>query len=142
MTTTHSSQENGQVIELRPQKNVCGRVLQSCCHDPKTGFFRDGFCKTMPNDHGSHVACVVVTEEFLKFSQERGNDLSTPRPQWAFPGLVPGDRWCLCALRWVEAYEAGVAPQINLEATHQKMLDYIPLEILEKFHIPSPHEIH
>ncbi len=113
-------------------RNVYGRPLKDCCQDPKTGFYRDGFCRTDDHDHGRHVVCAIVTEEFLKFTLARGNDLITPHPQWAFPGLKAGDRWCLCALRWREAAEAGVAPLVDLEATHEKALRMIPLEILER----------
>jgi uncharacterized protein (DUF2237 family) len=90
-----------------------------------TGFYRDGHCRTGPMDRGRHVVCAVMTAEFLDFTRSRGNDLSTPRPQWQFPGLVPGDRWCLRALRWREAFEAGVAPPVVLESTHQKALEYV-----------------
>lgn len=96
-----------------------------------TGFFRDGCCKTGPNDTGSHTVCAVMTAEFLAFTQAQGNDLSTPRPEYRFPGLKPGDRWCLCAIRWREADEAGVAPRVVLEATHAKALDVIDREALE-----------
>ncbi len=112
-------------------KNVLGTPLKSCCDSPKTGFFRDGFCRTGPQDHGTHIACAVLTEEFLEFTKARGNDLSTPRPEWNFPGLVPGDKWCLCALRWTEAFAAGVAPALDLEATHEKMLEFATLEDLK-----------
>lgn len=112
-------------------KNILGEPLQPCCADPMTGFFRDGFCRTHQKDHGSHVVCAVMTEAFLAFTLKRGNDLSTPRLAYQFPGLKPGDRWCLCALRWREAYEAGVAPPIMPGATHEKALDYIPKSVLE-----------
>ncbi|NBT57601.1 DUF2237 domain-containing protein [bacterium] len=111
-------------------KNVLGTELLSCCTHPPTGYFRDGFCRTDEKDWGRHVVCAVMTQEFLDFSLSRGNDLITPRPESLFPGLKPGDRWCLCALRWREAYEAGVAPTVNLESTHQKALELIPLEAL------------
>jgi uncharacterized protein (DUF2237 family) len=114
-------------------KNVLGRALEKCCDSPKTGFYRNGFCHTGPADHGTHVACAVVTKEFLEFTRSRGNDLSTPRPEYGFPGLVPGNRWCLCGSRWQEAHRAGVAPKLDLEATHERMLEFVDRETLEKF---------
>lgn len=111
--------------------NVLGAELQACSFDPLTGFYRDGCCRTDANDRGSHVICARVTADFLAFSMTRGNDLITPRPEYRFAGLKPGDRWCLCALRWKEALEAGVAPPVHLEATHQKALDYVSLEDLK-----------
>ncbi|TMP24610.1 DUF2237 domain-containing protein [Pseudoalteromonas rubra] len=112
-------------------KNVLGGELKSCCTDPLTGFLRDGFCNTNHMDVGTHVICATVTEDFLTFTKSRGNDLSTPYPAYNFPGLKPGDGWCLCALRWKEACEAGVAPPVNLEATHENALELIPLEVLK-----------
>jgi uncharacterized protein (DUF2237 family) len=114
------------------ERNVLGGVLGVCSRQPLTGFTRTGCCTTGPEDLGSHTVCAVVTAEFLAFSKSRGNDLSTPRPEWAFPGLKPGDRWCLCAARWLEAYEAGAAPKVNLQATHERALDIVPLEALEE----------
>lgn len=114
-----------------PAKNVLGTALKKCCDSPRTGFYRDGYCHTGPQDHGTHVACATVTAEFLAFTRSRGNDLVTPRPEWNFPGLKPGDKWCLCALRWKEAKAAGVAPELDLEATHEKMLEYVPLSDLK-----------
>lgn len=114
-----------------PSKNVLGTTLKKCCDSPKTGFYRDGNCHTGPQDHGTHVACATVTKEFLEFTKSRGNDLMTARPEWDFPGLKPGDKWCLCALRWLEAKRAGVAPSIDLEATHEKMLEYAPIKDLK-----------
>lgn len=114
-------------------KNVLGTPLQPCSTEPLTGFYRDGFCRTGKADSGSHVIAATLTQEFLSFTQLRGNDLSTPRPEYNFPGLKPGDSWCLCALRWKEAYMAGVAPPVNLAATHEKALEYIPLHILQEF---------
>ncbi len=114
-------------------KNVFGEPLISCSEDPLTGFYRDGCCETGPEDVGVHTVCVVLTTEFLQFSKERGNDLSTPRPQYNFAGLNPGDRWCLCASRWVEAYRADKAPLVVLEATNEKMLEYVELAQLVKF---------
>jgi uncharacterized protein (DUF2237 family) len=112
-------------------QNVLGSVLQCCCSDPKTGFYRDGYCRTGSGDSGVHTVCVVMTVEFLRFSYNRGNDLITPHPDWEFPGLKPGDRWCLCVTRWVEAFEAGVAPAVMLEATHASALEWVSLEDLQ-----------
>ena len=112
-------------------KNVLGGPLQCCCTDPMTGFFRDGHCRTHLMDHGTHVVCAVVTDAFLAFTRSRGNDLQTPRPEFGFPGLQAGDGWCLCALRWREAFEAGMAPPVRLEATHEKALQFIPLTVLQ-----------
>ena len=117
--------------------NVLGAELQDCSFDPLTGFYRDGCCRTDANDRGSHVICARVTADFLAFSMTRGNDLITPRPEYRFAGLKPGDRWCLCALRWKEALEAGVAPPVHLEATHQKALDYVSLEDLKSHALTS-----
>lgn len=111
-------------------KNVLQTELQSCCTDPMTGFYRDGHCHTGPQDTGRHVVCAVMTAEFLAFSKSKGNDLITPIPHYQFPGLKPGDQWCLCALRWKEAFEAGVAPPVVLEATHEKALEYVTFEDL------------
>jgi uncharacterized protein len=113
--------------------NVFGEPLISCSNDPLTGFFRDGCCNTNEQDLGEHTVCVVTTEAFLEFSFQRGNDLITPRPEFNFSGLVAGDRWCLCALRWVEAWKANVAPKVVLEATHESMLDHIELDELIKY---------
>ncbi|MDX1598187.1 MAG: DUF2237 domain-containing protein [Marinobacter sp.] len=103
--------------------NVLGEKLETCSTDPETGFYRDGCCNTGPDDFGSHTVCTVVTQDFLAFSKSRGNDLSTPVPAFGFPGLKPGDNWCLCAARWQEAFEAGVAPRVRLRATHQAALE-------------------
>jgi len=113
-----------------PAKNVFGVDLIPCSTDPVTGFYRDGCCHTGPDDRGRHVVCAVMTEEFLAFTKAQGNDLSTPRPEYRFPGLKPGDQWCLCALRWREAHQAGLAPLVVLEATHEKVLDYVRMEDL------------
>ena len=112
--------------------NVLGGELEPCSVDPVTGYFRDGFCRTEGVDPGFHVVCAVMTEEFLAFSLRVGNDLVTPRPEWAFPGLRPGDRWCVVAARWQEALEAGVAPPVVLEATHASALEFTSLEALEE----------
>ena len=113
--------------------NVFGQPLAACSNDPVTGYYRNGCCETGPDDHGTHTVCAIMTEEFLDFTKSKGNDLSTPIPAYQFPGLKPGDRWCLCALRWKEANEAGVAPQVILEATNEKTLEHIPFEELLKF---------
>ena len=117
----------------RIPKNVLGGLLETCSEKPLTGYYRDGCCNTGDDDFGAHVVCVRVTAEFLAFSQSRGNDLSTPHPEFGFPGLKPGDRWCLCAARWVEALQAGIAPRLVLAATHESMLDYAPLAELKKY---------
>ncbi|HMO13203.1 MAG TPA: DUF2237 domain-containing protein [Pirellulaceae bacterium] len=114
-------------------KNVLGTDLAPCCFQPVTGFYRDGFCRTGAGDAGVHVVCAEMTEEFLSFSKEVGNDLTTPNPDFEFPGLVPGDSWCLCVSRWVEAYQAGVAPPVILEATHISALEFVEREVLEIF---------
>lgn len=111
--------------------NVLGTPLKSCCMDPVTGFYRNGKCDTGAEDHGLHLVCVRLTEEFLRFSKSRGNDLSTPVPQWGFSGLKEGDHWCLCATRWTEARDAGMAPKVVLEATHISMLEFATLEELQ-----------
>ena len=111
--------------------NVLGSALMPCSYDPLTGFFRDGCCNTTDDDTGSHVICVKVTAEFLTFSARRGNDLATPRPEHRFRGLDPGDRWCLCALRWREAFDAGLPPPVVLESTHERVLDFVPLAWLK-----------
>jgi len=113
-------------------KNVLGTELVSCSYDPLTGYFRDGCCNTDATDHGSHLICVRVTAQFLGFSKTIGNDLATPLPQHRFSGLNPGDRWCLCALRWRQALEAGVAPPVILEATHANALEFVTMAQLEK----------
>ena len=115
----------------RRGRNVLGGPLGTCSTDPMTGFYRDGCCATGPDDAGSHTVCAVMTDAFLAFSRDRGNDLVTPRAQWGFPGLKAGDRWCLCAARWYEAFEAGVAPRVDLHATHERALEIIPLAALE-----------
>ena len=116
----------------RSARNVLGGPLLLCSAAPVTGFFRDGCCNTGPNDVGSHTVCAVMTEAFLAFSAKSGNDLSTPMPEYGFPGLRPGDRWCLCAPRWQEAFEAGHAPQVVLHATHEGALDYAKLSDLRR----------
>jgi uncharacterized protein (DUF2237 family) len=118
-------------------KNVLGSELKECSHSPLTGFYRDGCCHTGGDDAGVHVVCAQVTEEFLNFSKVMGNDLITPMPMFNFPGLRPGDKWCLCVTRWIEAWEAGVAPPVDLEATHISALEFVSLEDLKK-HALSP----
>lgn len=120
---------------MKLPKNVLGTDLQPCCFDPMTGFYRDGYCKTGPEDLGLHLVCAVMTQEFLEFSRRVGNDLSTPVPAYEFPGLNPGDRWCLCVTRWVEALKAGVAPQVVLEATHISALEFADLADLKRFSV-------
>ena len=114
-----------------PSQNVLGGDLQHCSDNPTTGFYRDGCCHTGPRDLGNHVVCAEMTEGFLQFTAEQGNDLMTPRPEMSFPGLEPGDRWCLCAGRWKEAAQAGVAPPVILEATHEAALEVLSLDVLK-----------
>jgi uncharacterized protein (DUF2237 family) len=111
--------------------NVLGTPLVPCSYDPLTGYYRDGCCSTDEHDHGSHIICAKVTKEFLTFSSQKGNDLSTPVPEYRFAGLKPGDRWCLCALRWKQAFDAGVAPHVVLESTHAKALEFVTLAQLQ-----------
>ena len=115
------------------QLNIFNEPLEACGFDPMTGFFRSGCCETSELDTGSHTVCAIMTEEFLKFSKSKGNDLSTPIPAFDFPGLNSGDRWCLCAARWLEAYEAGSAPSIIARATHRRALEIIPMEVMKEF---------
>ena len=122
---------NGNGHKPKP-KNVLGTELKSCCTNPMTGFYRDGFCRTGADDRGSHTICIYATAEFLEFSRAKGNDLTTPRPEFNFPGLVEGDKWCLVALRWQEALDAGVAPRVILEACHESALNYVRLEDLRE----------
>ncbi|MCH2165614.1 MAG: DUF2237 domain-containing protein [Marinovum sp.] len=118
-------------MDKEPSVNVLGGALQPCSSKPLTGFFRDGHCNTCAADQGSHTVCAVMTEEFLAFSKYVGNDLSTPRPEYRFAGLKPGDQWCLCAGRFLQAYEEGCAPQVNLTATHRRALEIVPMAALE-----------
>ena len=117
--------------QTKTAKNVLGGKLESCSTDPMTGFFRDGCCNTGPMDHGLHTVCVSVTDEFLQYSFSRGNDLITPRPEFRFPGLKPGDKWCLCASRWEEARQMGVAPPVYLASTHHKTLSIVDIAHLK-----------
>ncbi|MEM9005491.1 MAG: DUF2237 domain-containing protein [Cyanobacteria bacterium P01_F01_bin.86] len=113
-------------------KNVLGGPLATCCSSPMTGFYRDGCCNTGPGDFGAHVVCAQVTEAFLSYTRAQGNDLSTPMPMYNFPGLKVGDRWCLCASRWQEAVDDGIAPPVVLEATHEAALKYVSLDVLKQ----------
>ncbi|NIY80032.1 DUF2237 domain-containing protein [Celeribacter sp. HF31] len=119
-------------MEKAPSLNVLGGTLAPCSTDPVTGFFRDGACNTCAEDHGSHTVCAVMTEEFLAYSKYVGNDLSTARPEYGFAGLKPGDQWCLCAGRFLQAYDEGCAPQVTLAATHLRALEIVPLDILQR----------
>lgn len=121
-----------QAVEKQPL-NVFNEPLQACCTDPMTGYYRNGFCQTGADDRGTHVVCAEMTAEFLAFTKSKGNDLSTPILAYNFPGLKPGDGWCLCILRWLEAEKAGVAPKINLKATNKKALEYTTLQLLEQY---------
>src|ERR1700749_420874 len=125
--------ETGRRPGRRPARNVFGRPIGVCSNDPMTGFFRKGCCETSPEYVGSHTVCAVMTAEFLAFSKARGNDLSTPRPEFGFDGLKPGDRWCLCAPRWQQAFKAGSAPKVVLSATHEGALEHTTLTDLKKF---------
>ena len=121
-------------------KNILGTDLQCCGTKPMTGYFRDGFCRTTETDHGRHVVACIVNEKFLHFTRQMGNDLSSPNPIHNFPGLKPGDKWCVCALRWKEAFDAGCAPEVILEATHEKSLDYVELDDLISMSSDSKHK--
>ena len=125
------------MINKDPSINVLGDQLAPCSTDPMTGFFRNGACDTCAQDSGSHTVCAVLTAEFLAYSKYVGNDLSTPRPEFNFPGLKPGDGWCLCASRFLQAHDEGCAPQVNLAATHQRALDIVPLEVLQQHAIQA-----
>ncbi|MCC5985216.1 MAG: DUF2237 domain-containing protein [Rhodobacteraceae bacterium] len=120
-------------MKMDPSVNVLGGALSPCSTAPMTGFFRNGQCDTCAEDHGSHTVCAVMTAEFLAYSKYLGNDLSTPRPEYAFAGLKPGDRWCLCAARFLQAHHEGVAPRIDLTATHRRALDVVPPDILHQY---------
>jgi len=123
----------GLITKTPMRTNIYGEKLIPCSTNPMTGFYRNGCCDSNDDDTFVHSVCVIVTKEFLEFSKSVGNDLITPHPEWSFPGLVAGDRWCLCASRWAEAWKAGVAPLVVLEATHEKTLDIVPLNELVKF---------
>ena len=126
------SQHNGNGHYPKP-KNVLGTELKVCCTSPMTGFYRDGYCRTGADDTGRHTVCILATDEFLEFSKAAGNDLSTPRPEYAFPGLQAGDKWCLVAMRWQQALKADMAPQVYLEATHESTLEFVSLDDLRRY---------
>ena len=115
------------------EKNIFGEPLQSCCTKPMTGYFRDGLCRTISDDTGTHTVCAIMTKDFLEFSALKGNDLITPMPYYQFPGLKEGDKWCLCVSRWIEAEKEGKAPKLILEATHEKTLEYTSIDTLIKY---------
>jgi uncharacterized protein (DUF2237 family) len=123
---------------MNDERNVLGGPLEECGTDPMTGFFRDGCCSTGPEDAGSHTVCTVVTAEFLEHQRSVGNDLTTPMPAYRFPGLKPGDRWCVVALRWLQAYDDGVAAPVVLASTHERALDVIPVEALQQHAVDVP----
>jgi uncharacterized protein (DUF2237 family) len=118
---------------MTAELNALGTELELCCLDPLTGFLRDGNCSTGPQDLGSHTVCVQTDETFLEFSRSTGNDLGTPMPEYGFPGLKPGDKWCVCASRWLQAYDAGCAPSVYLRSTHERALEVIDLDMLKKY---------
>jgi uncharacterized protein (DUF2237 family) len=120
------------------ERNVLGGPLESCSSDPLTGFYRDGCCRTGPADRGGHTICAVVSAEFLEYQESIGNDLSSPRPEFEFPGLNPGDRWCVTIHAWLRAHEAGVGSFVVLAATHERALDVVPLELLERYAVDVP----
>ncbi len=124
-------------MDMDKSINVLGEPLEVCGERPVTGFFRDGKCNTCPEDSGSHTVCVEVTKAFLEYSRFRGNDLSTPIPEYNFPGLQAGDSWCLCAARWLEAVENNMAPRVHLKKTHIKALDIVPFDLLKKFAVDN-----
>ena len=126
---------------MTDERNVLGGELEPCGTDPVTGFYRDGCCSTGPEDIGSHTVCAVVTTKFLAHQQAVGNDLSTPRPQWRFPGLEPGDRWCVVAVRWLQAYDDGAAAPVVLASTHERALDVIPLALLQENAVDVPGDL-
>jgi len=122
-------------MKMDKSVNVFGEPLEMCCENPITGIYRDGKCNTNMEDVGSHTVCINVTKEFLEYSSLRGNDLSTPNPEFNFTGLKPGDRWCLCASRWLEAQESNIAPRIHLKRTHIKALEIVPMALLKKYSV-------
>lgn len=125
-------------IRMEASINVLGGALEPCSTRPMTGFFRNGACDTCPEDRGSHTVCAVMTAEFLAYSKYVGNDLSTPRPEFGFPGLMPGDRWCLCAARFLQAHDEGLAPRVKLRATHARAADVVPLAVLQEHADDAP----
>ncbi len=130
--------ESGRLVGVETERNVLGGPLEECGTDPLTGFFRDGCCRTGPEDRGSHTICAVVTAEFLQHQQSIGNDLSTPTPAYRFPGLVPGDRWCVTALNWLRAHGDGVAAPVVLASTHERVLELVPLDVLRRYAVDVP----
>lgn len=124
-----------QAIEIDASVNVLGEELKPCSLDPITGFFRNGCCDTCDQDQGSHTVCAILTAEFLDYSKSVGNDLSTPMPQYGFKGLNPGDQWCLCAARFLQAYQAGKAPRVQLQSTHRRALEVVPMEALREMSV-------
>jgi len=130
--------DGSQVSEDQPERNVLGGELDPCGTDPVTGFLRNGSCSTGPQDIGSHTVCAVVTAEFLAHQKSTGNDLVTPRPEWRFPGLRPGDSWCVVAVRWLQAYQEGAAAPVVLAATHERALDLVPLTLLREHAVDVP----
>jgi uncharacterized protein (DUF2237 family) len=120
-------------MEIDKSINVFGEALKTCGENPMTGFYRDGKCNTCNTDAGSHTVCIEISQEFLEYSRFKGNDLSTPRPEFDFKGLTPGDSWCVCASRWLEAVETNMAPRVHLQRPHIKALDIVPIEILKKY---------
>jgi uncharacterized protein len=128
-------------VRVIDERNVLGGELVECGTDPVTGFYRDGCCSTGPDDVGSHTVCAVVSAEFLEHQRGVGNDLTTPRPEYRFAGLRPGDRWCVVAARWLQAYEAGVAAPVVLAATHERALDVVPLEALREYAVDVPPDL-
>lgn len=127
----------GYGATLMTAKNVLGKPLALCSKDPLTGFLRDGYCNTNADDHGTHVVCAVMTDQFLAYTKSQGNDLSTPNPLYRFPGLKAGDRWCLCALRWKQAHHAGAAPLVDLDSTHEQVLTYVDKRLLLTYKLES-----
>ena len=122
-------------MTLNKELNILDTDLEKCCDNPVTGYFRDGFCRTIQEDSGTHILCAVMTQEFLDYTKFRGNNLTTPIPHWSFPGLIVGSKWCLCISRWLQAERAGKAPLVILEATHKKALEYTTLELLQKYEV-------
>jgi uncharacterized protein (DUF2237 family) len=120
-------------MEMHDSVNVLNEPLQTCGEEPMTGFFRDGKCNTCDDDHGLHTVCIEATKEFLEYSRFKGNDLSTPAPEFGFSGVKPGDSWCLCASRWLEAYKDNMAPRVHLLRTHKRTLEVVPFELLKEF---------
>ncbi|MGY1696405.1 MULTISPECIES: DUF2237 family protein [unclassified Geodermatophilus] len=129
------------MTEPETERNVLGGALEPCGTEPLTGFFRDGACRTGPEDVGSHTVCAVVSQEFLTMQRELGNDLTTPRPEYGFPGLRPGDRWCVVAVRWLQAYRAGAAAGVVLAATNERALEVVPLTALRQHAVDVPDDI-